>query len=422
MRLDAEALNADCACISLDRDALCRALSAEVGDPEFCRALAVSHPTLISTLPVFVKPGHLQAMQDAITAIERVARLPAYREAALAQAPAICRNEPGAVGVFMGYDFHLGPGGPKLIEINTNAGGVLVNAFVARAQKACCGPMESLFPRQMSDGPELGRLVEVFRAEFARQKGTGARLGQLAIVDDSPEQQYLYPEFVLFRHLFDHHGIDAVVASADELEHRDGGLWHRQRRIDLVYNRLTDFALEEPGHAALRTAYLARDVVVTPNPWAHALLADKRNLVRLSDPSLLSGWGVDAEAVDLLARTIPRTILVASSDGEALWKERGRYFFKPASGHGSKAAYRGDKITRRVWQTILSGPYVAQEVAAPGLRTVVVDGERRQLKVDVRCYTYDGKVLLSAARLYQGQTTNFRTPGGGFAPVLAGLG
>jgi hypothetical protein len=24
---------------------------------------------------------------------------------------------------------------------------------------------------------------------------------------------------------------------------------------------------------------------------------------------------------------------------------------------------------------------------------------------------------LTAARLYQGQTTNFRTPGGGFAPV-----
>jgi hypothetical protein len=27
-------------------------------------------------------------------------------------------------------------------------------------------------------------------------------------------------------------------------------------------------------------------------------------------------------------------------------------------------------------------------------------------------------VLLLAARLYQGQTTNFRTPGGGFAPVV----
>ena len=51
---------------------------------------------------------------------------------------------------------------------------------------------------------------------------------------------------------------------------------------------------------------------------------------------------------------------------------------------------------------------------------VVVDGERKQLKVDIRNYTYDGRVMLVAARLYQGQTTNFRTPGGGFAPVLTG--
>jgi hypothetical protein len=36
----------------------------------------------------------------------------------------------------------------------------------------------------------------------------------------------------------------------------------------------------------------------------------------------------------------------------------------------------------------------------------------------VRLYTYAGEVLLAAARIYQGQATNFRTPGGGFAPIL----
>ena len=40
------------------------------------------------------------------------------------------------------------------------------------------------------------------------------------------------------------------------------------------------------------------------------------------------------------------------------------------------------------------------------------------MKVDVRNYVYAGQVQLLAARLYQGQTTNFRTAGGGFAPVL----
>src|SRR3546814_5514999 len=36
----------------------------------------------------------------------------------------------------------------------------------------------------------------------------------------------------------------------------------------------------------------------------------------------------------------------------------------------------------------------------------------------VRLYTYCGELRLVASRLYQGQTTNMRTPGGGFAPVL----
>ena len=37
-------------------------------------------------------------------------------------------------------------------------------------------------------------------------------------------------------------------------------------------------------------------------------------------------------------------------------------------------------------------------------------------------YVYDGAVQLVAARLYQGQTTNFRTAGGGFAPVFTEAG
>jgi hypothetical protein len=61
---------------------------------------------------------------------------------------------------------------------------------------------------------------------------------------------------------------------------------------------------------------------------------------------------------------------------------------------------------------------VAQRLALPGERKVCLEGVDPQLlKFDVRCYVYDGRIQLVAARLYQGQTTNFRTPGGGFALV-----
>jgi hypothetical protein len=95
-----------------------------------------------------------------------------------------------------------------------------------------------------------------------------------------------------------------------------------------------------------------------------------------------------------------------------------RYFFKPASGHGAKAVYRGDKLTRGVWQHVVAGDYVAQELAPPGERMIEVNETREARKTDIRLFTYAGRVLLAAARLYQGQTTNFRTPGGGFAPVF----
>ena len=61
---------------------------------------------------------------------------------------------------------------------------------------------------------------------------------------------------------------------------------------------------------------------------------------------------------------------------------------------------------------------IAQEIAPPAEYVVPVDGFETTMKADIRCYVYAGRIQLVAARLYQGQTTNFRTLGGGFAPVF----
>jgi hypothetical protein len=47
-----------------------------------------------------------------------------------------------------------------------------------------------------------------------------------------------------------------------------------------------------------------------------------------------------------------------------------------------------------------------------------VDGQTVRLKLDLRAYGYRGQVQLLAARTWAGQTTNFRTEGGGFSPVV----
>jgi len=414
-RAAADQLNRECFCVTLDQKALASSLQAEASDAAFFESFIKSRPHLFSHAPVFLPKADSEAMRAIVQAIEAAARLPQYQRAALSWAPAIAGIDHGPLGAFMGFDFHLTPDGPKLIEVNTNAGGAFLNAFLAQAQIACCAEVEQGLARQSLAQFE-NRVVEMVEAEWRRQGRAGA-LRRIAIVDDEPQEQYLYPEFVLAKRLFERHGYEAVVADPATLRFECDVLQEGGVPIDLIYNRLVDFSLQEPRHAALRAAYESDAAVVTPSPHNHAVFADKRNLTLLCDRDTLRAWGLAASAITALSG-VPRTVIVTRENADQLWRERKALFFKPASGHASKAVYRGDKLTRGVWENILANAYIAQDYAPPGERTIEVDGERVQRKVDVRLYTYAGEMLLAAARLYHGQTTNFRTPGGGFAPVF----
>ena len=253
--------------------------------------------------------------------------------------------------------------------------------------------------------------VDMFRREWRLQRGY-LPLSRMAIVDEHPENQYLYPEFLLVQRLFERAGIKTLIVDPSALVARDGGLYVDEQKIDMVYNRLTDFSLQQ--HPVLLLAWQKAEVVLTPDPSHYARYADKRNLARLTDADTLRDFGVTEEDIATLQSGIPHTFMVQPALENQLWDERKKLFFKPCSGYGSRGAYRGEKLTRRVFGEILNEDYVAQQLAAPGERCVE-DGV--MLKYDVRCYVYDGKIQLMAARLYQGQTTNFRTQGGGFAQV-----
>lgn len=408
-----EAMNSDCFCVSLDREALRQAIEADPAVEGLSALIEERCPHLFAALPVFASRAHVDEMARIIAAVEAVVALPAYRERVLSRAPEIARFDPGARGVFVGYDFHLGAQ-PKLIEINTNAGGALLNGLLGRAQRACCEEVARLVSGPVP-GERLERTIfEMFMQEWrlAGRRGIPARV---AIVDVSPATQFLYPEFLLFERLFRGFGVQASVLAPEQLAFQDGELRDAQGRIDLVYNRLTDFPLAEDAHAALRAAYLAGAAVVTPHPRAHALYADKRNLALLSDADWLATLGLREETIEVLLQGVPRTRLVSADVADQLWADRRKLFFKPAAGHGSKGAYRGDKLTKRVWDEIQQGGYVAQALVPPGERRI---SPGAALKSDIRNYVYAGRVQLLAARLYQGQATNMRTPGGGFAPVL----
>lgn len=410
-----ERLNRECFCITLNRDELYRSIGDATADPEFCATFVPSRPHLFSNTVVFLSEGDISRMLSTVRAVEAASRLASYRERVLSWAPEIARHDPGPRGVLMGFDFHLAPAGPRLIEINTNAGGAFLNALLTKAQRACCPEVGVALGKFGADAFDSA-VWSMFENEWTLQ-GRIAPLTRIAIVDDRPQEQYLYPEFVLVQRLFLKHDIDAVIADAASLRYERGDLLIGEQPIGLLYNRLVDFPLQAAEHEAIRAAYLDGAVVVTPNPHVHALYADKRNMTLLSDAALLRAWGLPEESIAALAN-VPRTVQVTPENAQNLWETRKKLFFKPAGGYGSKAVYRGDKLTKGVWTDIIRSPYIAQDFAPPSERMIRIDGVEQACKTDVRLYVYDGRLLLAAARLYQGQVTNFRTPGGGFAPVL----
>ena len=387
-----------------DRQAL--RLALESGGVLDFAAFEASHASLFSAAELHISSAVLQAMAELILAIESVIALPAYQQRALLLAPASAQKPLAACSAFFGYDFHLAEVGPRLIEINTNAGGGLLNTrlLMAHGQTEAAQKIEQAF-------------VDMFREEWRLMRGN-APLKRIAIVDEHPTNQYLAPEFELFRQLFEANGIAAVVADPGEFSRDGSRLLHRGEVIDLVYNRLTDFSLDAAVNANLKAVFDADGVVVTPHPRAYALYADKRNLMLLSDEAVLVQIGVPETTRKVLLAGIPRTVAVKADEGERFWAERKRWFFKIATGFGSRAAYRGDKLTKRVFEEIMQGGYIAQEIVPPSEHPVQVGEESQLMKADIRAFVYQGVVQMFVARLYQGQTTNFRTPGGGFAPVF----
>jgi hypothetical protein len=398
----ANRLNRECDCVGTDLPALRQQLD-----------LGESHPHLFADVPVFVAKEHAREMQRVIGAVEAVTRLPAFRDQVLANAPGIAQRLPRTHGVFFGFDFHIAADGPKLIEINTNAGGALLNVEMLRAQQACCTQATDFLRMEPTAESRAQAIMDMFKLEWRLARGDEP-LRMIAIVDDAPRDQYLFPEFLLFKTLFEAHGIRTLIVDARDLSVDSNSLVHRGQRIDLVYNRCTDFYFTDAAHAALAEAYRRDLAVITPHPFAHALYSNKDNLVLLSDAAALRSMGAAGADIEILARAIPRTLRVAQPE-QRWWDERKQWFFKPTSGFGSRGTYRGDKITRRAFGDVMRGTYIAQQLAPPGERQR--GAKAACFKLDVRNYVYDGKTQLMTARLFQGQTTNFRTAGGGFAPV-----
>jgi hypothetical protein len=355
----------------------------------------------ISRIRVPLARVDLQQMLDLLRLSWKLHKTPAYQRLIAAELPETARFDPGYGGVMMGYDFHLTDQGPRLIEINTNAGGA------ALALRACHGE-----PRLT---PSLKRrLVQMFEREWADFNPIARPLKRLVILDEQPQEQALYPEMKRFVGWLEAAGFEVQIVDPSELEADAGGVRLAGLPVDLIYNRHCDFYLEEPALAAIRSAYLARKVCLTPNPFVYGQLADKRRLSLWRQAEKMAALGLDTQEVELLQRLIPASRLFADFEVEELWELRKDKVFKPVARYGSKGVLLGKSVSRKRFAELEPEETLVQDLVPP---SQITDADANSYKMDLRLYAWRNRALGIAARLYQGQVTNLHTEGGGFAAV-----
>ncbi|MEK6553599.1 MAG: hypothetical protein AABZ31_00015, partial [Bdellovibrionota bacterium] len=283
--------------------------------------------------------------------------------------------------ILMAYDFHYEPISKvlSLIEINTNASAFLFSDLVYRATRTS-------FLEDKTDPLDLFLKA----VENESQLTLGRKAKNIAIIDEDLDKQKMFLEFLMYRDLFKANGYSAEI-----FDYKDVPL---NGAIDFIYNRYCDFTLSEGRSAHLRRTLLDGKICISPHPKEYLLLAHKERLIHFAEKNLS----------DTL---IPTFLLDEKTDATELWTKRKGLFFKPRALYGAKATYKGSSISHKTFEKLFakdSPLYLAQEFRPAG--------ENNGFKFDLRFYAYEDQIHLGIARVYQGQVTNFNTPGGGFAP------
>jgi len=342
---------------------------------------------------IAVSRADFHAMLRFARLMHRLKRQPAYAEALLTHTAPATRYDPGLPSVLMGYDFHLGEGVPRLIEINNNAGGLYLHNAVWLPQPESDEMPGTLGQRLLSMFPEKWR--------------------NIAIMDEDVEGQFMYPEMCAYGALLRGQGRCVLVTSPEDIRAADdGALYAGDLRLHAIYNRHTDFYLESPALIHIRKAYLSGRVALTPNPRSYALLGDKGRMVDWWHPGLLESC-LSAEDVRFVRQIVPETHMLADMDAERAWAERRAWVFKPAARHGGKGVLPGKAMSRRRFGQMPPEHTVMQRFVPPG--TVRVDED--EYKFDVRLFTHGERLIAVAGRIWQGMVTNFRVPGSGWVSL-----
>lgn len=356
-------------------------------------------PHLIAPLQIKLSQDVLQQARAFASALFRLRQNEKYRSWLQATNPFPNTQllPAGNFSLFMSYDFHLSPEGVlKLIEVNTNAAFLVLGELLYSAL-GLKSPVSSF---------SWNELKKSFENEFYLATGKQG-LKKIAIIDDHPEAQRLYIEFLACQELFKSWGWEVQV-----LDYRSD-----LSSFDFIYNRGTDFYWQDPSWKQVCELFNSKTVGISPNPFEYYYLADKQRLTSWCRAENLTTWQVSSSDQEILLRHLPKSEELNSSNSDEIWSRRKQLFFKPQRAFGSKQSYKGASVSRRVFQEMLDQDFLAQEyLQAPEIQFDTGAGVEN-LKYDLRFYAYQDQIQSVIARVYQGQVTNLQSPLGGFATL-----
>ncbi len=351
----------------------------------------------LTTLPsVSISNDDFQDMLRFARCIFQLENDPSYLQKVESILPEIAHLNPANASALMGYDFHLTPDGPKLIEINNNAAGLwswktkawLEQPIDSNLQSNLHQRIDAMFPKQWDN---------------------------IAILDEKVKQQFFYPEMQAYAKVLSENGRDVSIISPEDLKQKDDGyLYLEYKKVTAIYNRHTDFYLESEALKHIKNAYLHHKVEMSPHPRSYALVADKGRMV--------DWWKADFfkdvlahDQQNIIYNIVPKIQKLANWDVDDVWLKRKKYVFKPTSSHGGKGVLIGKSLRNKRFRMMLETPQdiVVQEfVPAP-----LIEFDGINYKYDIRLYMCGEKLIGLAARLFQGSVTNFSHPNSGFYPV-----
>ncbi len=324
--------------------------------------------------------------------IYRLKENPAYLLKLADHLPEAAHIESDWPSVLMGFDFHISPDGPKLIEINNNAGGLYI------------GQGQWLPQSEIKDmhGTLEQRLVAMFPEDWQ----------SIVILDEDIVQQYMYPEMCAYAELLRRQGRHVFLLAPEDVQLRGDGLYGMDERLDAIYNRHTDFYLQTEALADIRRAYERRQIILNPHPRSYALIGDKTRMVDWWKTGLLEEC-VSEEAAGFIRRITPETRRLADMDADQVWQERKGWVFKPAARHGGKGVVLGRAMSRKRYASLNISDTIVQRMVPAS----EVEIEGQSMKLDIRLFMHGEDLIALAGRVWRGQVTNFREPGSGWVSL-----